>query len=273
MRPRTWMSWLVIALAACSGSNPVATPAPNPTPDPPVPDPDPPPPATVLAFTASTDSMVAGAAVVLSWDVRDATTVTLDPIGTVVGNVIQLSPTVTTTYTLQASNGQAGADDAGGADSDSASVTVVVDAPTVAPPDVTLSTRTLAGGGVLLKWSPVATASGYAIERNDGYAGPLQALTTVAGDRYWFSDGTTISAPSPPEGPVGPIVTALDGNTVAPGGTLRFTATTPVTWFLPQGPGSGSITAGGVYTAPAQTGLVVLGVTGNLTTLFAIAVE
>lgn len=264
-----------------------------------MPDPDPPPPATVLAFTASTDSMVADAAVVLSWDVRDATTVTLDPIGTVVGNVIQLSPTVTTTYTLQASNGQAGADDAGGADSDSASVTVVVDAPTVAPPDVTLSTRTLAGGGILLTWSPVATASGYAIERNDGYAGPLQALTTVAGDRYWFSDGTTtanafytyrvratnslgasagvtassISAPGPPEGPVGPIVTALDGNTVAPGGTLRFTATTPVTWFLPQGPGSGSITTDGVYTAPAQTGLVVLGVTGNLTTLFAIVVE
>ncbi|MFY9341650.1 MAG: hypothetical protein WAT39_04125 [Planctomycetota bacterium] len=288
-----WTPWLLIALGACSGSNPAVTPAPDPVP---VPDPDPPPPAAVLSFTSSTDSMIPGAAVVLSWEVRDAETVTLDPFGPVAGNVIQLSPIVTTTYTLRVSSA---------AGSDSANLTVVVDAPTSVPADVaTVTTFSLAGGGVLLAWTPVATASRYQIDRFSGFGGPLmqtaeQPLLTIAGDRYWATDmsATPGSAPTyrvratnslgssagrslwaisplaPPTGPVGPIVTALDGTTAAPGGTLRFTATTSVTWALPQGPGSGAITSDGVYTAPAQTEIVVIAVVGSVTSLVLVTVE
>jgi hypothetical protein len=235
--------------------------------------------------------MVAGAGLVLSWQVANAAELLLTPTpGAVAGNVIEVAPTAAADWCLEARSASG---------SDRRCIAVDVVEPSVPPPDVTLRARVLAGGGVLVYWPAEPMASGYAIERTDGFSGPLQPFTTVAGTRYWLVDtstqansfytyrvratnvagasaGTTIgsiSAPRPPEGPVGPTVTALDGTTVAPGGALRFVANVPVTWILPGGPGAGSITTDGVYEAPAQAGLVLLAVAGNATVLVPIVVE
>ena len=59
----------------------------------------------IRAFTASPSTVVDGSATILSWDVLDATSLTIDPfIGTVTGTQIEFSPTVTTTFTLSAQN-------------------------------------------------------------------------------------------------------------------------------------------------------------------------
>ncbi len=250
-------------------------------------------PPSIVAFTASTTSVIPGEAVVLQWEVEDAESLALDPLALpLFGNVIQLAPTQATMYCLQATN----------ALGTTTSCLVVDVQPESAPPATapTLSIRYYAGGGVLLYWQPVPQANGYTIERTNGFGGTtFNPLTTVAGDRYWISDITTnanafytyrvtatnglgsgppatassISAPGPPEGPPGPTVTALDGTTVAPGGTLRFTASEPVLWVVPQGPGAGTITSDGVYEAPASSGFVLLAAVGNGTVAFGIAVQ
>jgi hypothetical protein len=273
----------LILVAACSSDGGDTPPGP----------PEPTAPPSILVFATSATTVIPGEAVVLQWEVEDADSLALDPLpGPLFGNVIQLAPTQTTTYCLQASNVLG---------TTTSCLVVDVQPPTAPPVDApTLSIRYLAGGGVLLFWQPVPQANGYTIERTNGFGGStFNPLTTVAGDRYFISDGMTqansfytyrvtptnglgngpsstassISAPGPPEGPVGPLVTALDGTTTAPGGTLRFTADQPVTWFLAQGPGWGSVTSGGVYEAPAQTGVVVLSCTANSTGGVAIIVQ
>jgi len=250
-------------------------------------------PPTILEFTTSATSVIAGEAIVLRWEVADAESLALEPLALpVFGNVIQLVPTQATTYCLQANNVLGTA---------TSCLDVDVQPPTAPPAAApTLSIRWLAGGGVLLSWPPVAQANGYSIDRTNGFGGTsFTPLTTVAGDRYWVSDTTTtanafytfrvtatnglgsgppatassISAPGPPEGPPGPAITALDGTTVPPGGTLRFSADQPVTWLLPQGEGSGSLTSDGVYSAPALTGVVPLAAVGNGTVMLFVVVQ
>lgn len=289
----------LLVLACSSGRRPAEGPPAEPPADPPAEPPAEPPAQPPLAlpgigsFTASTDSLVAGAAVVLQWQVADAESLALDPLSVpLFGCVIQLTPSQSTTYCLQARN-------AAGFATSCLHVDVAV--PTSPPPDVPiLVSRFLAGGGVLLHWEAVSQADGYSVERTNGFGGTTFApLASVPGDRYWITDTTTqanafytwrvratnglgsspgvtassISAPPPPEGPVGPLITALDGTAVSPGGSLRFTASEPVVWVLPQGPGSGAITPDGVFSAPTQTGLEILAAVGNGTRLVAVSVE
>ncbi len=60
----------------------------------------------IRRFSATPSTIVDGSAVLLSWDVVNATTLVLEPfIGTVTGTTeIQFSPTTTTTFTLSATN-------------------------------------------------------------------------------------------------------------------------------------------------------------------------
>jgi len=250
-----------------------------------------PPLPVITSFVASADSIVAGAASVLSWDVSGADTVRIDQgIGITKGNVLRIQPITTTTYTLTAVN-------AGGPVTATATVAVVV--PSSPPPSPAgFVARTIGGGGVLLSWSAVPTASSFSLEVSSNISPAFQPLTTVGGSTYYLGDGTTtanniytyrltamnvagtssgvtassISAPQPPEGPAPIMITPASPVTVSRGEMLTFTANQSVTWIVLDGMGGGSITPGGVYTAPAGSGTFRIAAVGSVTNAATIVV-
>jgi hypothetical protein len=250
-----------------------------------------PPPPVITSFVASAETIVGGAASVLSWDVAGADTVRIDQgIGITKGTVLRVQPIITTTYTLTAVN-------AGGPVSATATVAVVT--PSSAPPSpANFVARSIGGGGVLLSWSAVPTASSFSLEVSSNIAPTFQPLTTVGGSSYYVSDGTTtanniytyrltainaagtsggvtassLSAPQPPEGPAPIIIVPASPVTVSRGEMLMFTANQPVSWIVLDGMGGGSITAGGVYTAPAGGGTFRIAAVGSVTNTVAVVV-
>jgi hypothetical protein len=194
-----------------------------------------------------------------------------------------VQPITTTTYTLTAVN-------AGGPVT--AAVTVTVVAAASPPPNpVDFRARSIGGGGVLLSWSAVPTASSFSLEVSSNISPTFQPLTTVGGAIYYVSDGTTtanniytyrltainaagtsggvtassLSAPQPPEGPAPIVITPASPVTVSRGEMLTFNADQSVTWIVLDGMGGGSITAGGVYTAPAGVGTFRIAAVGPVT--------
>ena len=60
---------------------------------------------TINSFTATPDNIAAGGTSTLSWDVTGATSLSIDNgVGPVTGTSAVVNPTVTTTYTLEATN-------------------------------------------------------------------------------------------------------------------------------------------------------------------------
>jgi len=242
------------------------------------------PPPAITSFLASADTIVTGAASVLSWDVSDADTVRIDQgIGITRGNVLRVQPSTTTTYTLTAANARGPS---------TAAVIVAVVPPTSPPPSPSdFVARSIGGGGVLLSWSAVPTASGFSLEVSSNLAPMFQALTTLAGSNYYFSDnaatannfytyrltainaagrssGVTASAlavPQAPEGPTPIVITPASPVTLSRGEMLTFTASQPVTWIVLDGMGGGSITDSGVYSAPAGGGTFRIAAVGSVT--------
>ncbi len=250
-----------------------------------------PPPPVISSFVASADTIVSGAASVLTWNVTGADTVRIDQaIGITHGYVLRVQPVTTATYTLTAVN-------PGG--SVTAAVTVSVVAPTSPPPNpANFMARSIGGGGVLLWWSAVPTASSFSLEVSSNISPTFQPLPTVGGSSYYFSDGTTtannvytyrltavnaagtssgvtassISAPQPPEGPAPIVITPPSPVTVLRGQSVTFSADQAVTWVVLDGPGGGSITSGGVYTAPAGAGTFRIAAVGSVTNLATVVV-
>lgn len=108
---------IILLLAACGGTGttaPPATPAPITPPGEGAP--------VISSFTASPNSVITGDFVTLSWDVTNAETIRLTPdpgqgdLSAQIG--VTITPTATTTYTLEAANPNGL--------SDTASVTVTV---------------------------------------------------------------------------------------------------------------------------------------------------
>ena len=85
---RSWLASLAaLTLAACNNGG---TAAPLPV---------------VSSFTATPPSIVSGGSATLAWTVSGATSLSIDHgVGTVTGTSIAVTPTVTTTYTLAATN-------------------------------------------------------------------------------------------------------------------------------------------------------------------------
>jgi hypothetical protein len=61
-------------------------------------------PPTINSFTAAPSTILAGASSTLSWTVSGASSLSISGIGTVSGSSVNVTPAVTTTYTLTASN-------------------------------------------------------------------------------------------------------------------------------------------------------------------------
>jgi hypothetical protein len=245
----------------------------------------PPPLPVITGFAASAETIVVGAASVLSWSVTAADTVRIDQsIGSTKGNLLRVQPTTTTIYTLTAVN-------RGG--TVTASVTVTVAPAASAPPDpANFVARTIGGGGILLAWSAVPTSSSFSLEVSSNISPSFAPLTTVGGSTYFVSDGlatannlytyrlrainaagtsagvtaSSISAPQPPEGPAPIAITPPSPVAVERGGVVTFSADQVVTWIVLDGPGGGTITSGGVYTAPAGAGTYLIAAIGGSVT-------
>jgi hypothetical protein len=243
------------------------------------------PPPVIISFFASADTIVDGAVSVLSWNVTGADTVRIDQgIGITQGNVLRVQPTTTTTYTLTAVNRGGPA---------TAGVTVTVVPATSPPPNPSdFVARSLGGGGVLLSWSAVSTASSFSLEVSSNLAPMFQPLTTLAGSNYYLIDNaatannlytyrltainaagasggvtaSSLAVPQPPEGPTPIMITPTSPVTVSRGQMLTFSADQSVTWMVLDGLGGGTITAGGVYTAPAGAGTFRIAAMGSSVT-------
>ena len=100
----------------------------------------------IASFVATPSTISSGASSTLTWSVSGATNLVLSGLGTVTGSSVTVSPTVTTSYTLTATNG---------ANTSLATVQVTVAAPT--GPEIALFEATPAavapGGTATLNWS------------------------------------------------------------------------------------------------------------------------
>ncbi len=243
-----------------------------------------PPPPVIESFTASASTIVSGATSVLSWTTVGADTVRIDQeIGSMRGTVLQVQPTSSTTYTLTVAN-------AGGAVN--SSVFIAVTPATTPPPDPGMFVaRAVGGGGVLLSWSAVPLASGYSIEWSSNISPTFEPLITVSGSTYYVAGGTatannfstyrlnaingagvspgvvasTLAVPQPPEGPPPILIMPASPVIVPRGESVTFTANQMVTWLVLDGPGGGTITSAGLYTAPAGAGTFLIAALGSLT--------
>lgn len=250
---------------------------------------------TVGSFSVQPTSIELGASAVLTWDISGADSVKIDQgIGTIRGgNSIQIQPSSvgSTTYTLSASNG---------AGTTAATATISTQKSATAPFTPTgFSAAALGAGSILVSWSPDSLANSYVLEWSSSTQQAFTHLATVGGRTYWFvHTGTNandlftyrlraanvagesaavtasaLSAPAPPEGPPQPAITPSPPPVISPGKIIAFSAGEPVSWTLLDGPGSGSIDASGLYTAPAGTGTFHLAVRGRSARILAIQVE
>jgi hypothetical protein len=61
-------------------------------------------PPTIVSFTASSSTVAAGTPVTLSWDTANDSYDFIDVLGGVHGGMVVVTPSATTTYTLNATN-------------------------------------------------------------------------------------------------------------------------------------------------------------------------
>ena len=155
-------------------------------------------------------------------------------------------------------------------------------AATVATP--TGVTATASATDVSLAWGAVTNATGYHVYRSTAQSGTYTKLTASpvtaaayrdaavsSGATYWYAvsavgaagesaRSTAVSATVRAPVPVVSIALSPTSASLAPSATRTFTATvtgsthTAVTWSVQQGPGGGTVTSGGVYSAPQTPG-------------------
>lgn len=97
---------------------------------------------TIASFSALPGSIIAGNSATLSWSVTNATSVSIDGIGTVSGSNRTVSPSQTTTYTLRAAN-------TAGTTTRATTVTV---SPASAPPPATSASRAVPNNTTPTSW-------------------------------------------------------------------------------------------------------------------------
>ena len=137
------------------------------------------PPPVITSFNASAQTIASGDQVRLSWEVRNASSISISPdVGAVTGSSITVNPTKTTEYTLTASNGQGIAQ---------AKTTVTVNAPTTEPANFRVTT---AGVNTLdFAWDASAGVSGYVLERQ-GAAGAYTKIADINANATSYTDSS-----------------------------------------------------------------------------------
>lgn len=239
------------------------------TPSPPTP---PSPPAglpVVNSFTANPPSITAGNWATLSWNVSNATSVTIDQgIGAVVssGNT-SVSPVATTTYTLTATNA---------AGSTPAMTQVIVSGapPAAGLPVVNYFTASppviSAGSSTILGWS-VSNATSVTIDHGVGAVGSVGTTTvspptstnytlTASNASGWYS--LTISvlvsgAPPPPAGTPDLVITSINRVETAEGYKINYTIKNQGT--VAAGASTAKLYANDVYKASDSVGSLAAG--------------
>jgi hypothetical protein len=209
---------------------------------------------TSVKLTPAATTITAGQSTALTWSSIGALSLVSSSFGASgVSGSMTVSPTVTTTYTITV---------AGPSGNQTASTTVTV-IPVVGPPVVTLSASTLtiaAGQSTILTWSSTGSAT-LVTSSNFG-------ATTVAGSTTVSPTQTTtytisVNGAGGTSNPVTVVVTVTPTVSITPPSALTInqseqlqasvlgTTNTQVSWSALDG---GSITAGGMYTAPSTPG-------------------
>ncbi len=198
----------------------------------------------IHSFTASSDEILAGQSVTLSWDVDDETSLSIDRgVGTVTGQTqIVVSPTQTTTYTLSATNAEG---------TTTRTVRVVVEYPRATPGSQNNSfavnaapaiTEVAVDGGATSVSSGVVTA---AVSDPNGVASVVLQYQVVAPGEY---------LPARLPASYGELLTNPDARP-----TANPEYFDPDNWvsvaMVDNGTGSDAVASDGIYTAviPAQS--------------------
>ena len=123
---------------------------------------------TIAGFRAAPDSVQAGQPSTLTWDVQNATSISITPGGTVTGTSLNVTPSKTTTYILRATN-------ASGTSSAAATVYIGATSPPVIA-SFTANPKVLSGPGqsTVLSWD-VTNAATVSIDHS---IGPVQSSGT-----------------------------------------------------------------------------------------------
>jgi len=209
----------------------------------------------ISSFSASPSTVMAGQTVTLSWSVTGATSMSVDGgVGNVTGSSVNVTPSVTSTYTLTATN-------TSGTATAAAIVTVlqppVIQSFTANPQTVPLGLSTT------LQWT-ASNALSLSIDNGIGtVTGTSRSVTPSKTTTYLLTASNTVGSVSASTTvtvvPAVAVAVAPKTASVSIAGTTPFSATvsnttdTAVSWSV-QEAGGGTISAGGVYTAPAVTG-------------------
>ena len=232
-------------------------------------------PPSIVVFEITPAEIAPSGAAVLSWQVTDALEVEIGPgIGAVEGSTFTVRPAESTTYSLRAVN------DAGVVIEER---DLVVTQPTSPPASPSPMTHSEVSGRALVRWAPVAMASGYVVEGHGQYENGFhsvlqgdatQLFASVPADanalftfrvaasnqagRSAFVERAVLAPPGPPEGPALAVVPSQIS--LPRGGTQCFTVAPaqPVTWVLGSGPFGGEIDQQGCFRAPSSTGATVI---------------
>jgi hypothetical protein len=149
----------------------------------------------------------------------------------------------------------------------------------VAGASFALSVKVTGTPNTAVTWSVHESPAGGSVSADGVYVAPATAgiyhvvATSVANPaRADYATVTVIAAPLPPPPPPPVVViVALTPTTasVAPGGTVQFTATVTgssdvgLTWSVQEGAAGGSVSSTGLYTAPATAGTFHVVATSN----------
>ncbi len=194
-----------------------------------------PPPPTITSFGASATPINLGSSSTLSWSVSGATSLSIDQgIGSVSGGSIGVTPTVTTTYTLTASNAWGTA---------TRSVMVTVLPPTISSFTASPSGITL-GQGSTLAWSTAyatsVSISGVGAVAASGSTGVSPTTTTTYTLTATSSAGTTTAQVT--VALAAPVINSLSATytqiTLGSGTTLVWNVTGAESLSLTPGPGT-----------------------------------
>lgn len=225
-----------------------------------------PPPPTVAVFTAHPAEIFIGETTELQWSVTGAESLSISPApGAVSGTSVVVSPDVTTTYQLTASN-------AGGATASAPFTVTVKPLPLPVIESFTASPNPLVqGSSATLAWSVSGSAtleitadhgpSPGSVSGASTTVAPFESTTytlTAANSSGSVSRTVSLVVEPPPPPPVSVLIapSTVQLNT---GATQLFSATVTgspnqsVTWSVVETAG-GSITSAGLYTAPATPG-------------------